>query len=177
MKQWAERLKALCSSGNGMKLIVAIGLAGMALILLSELLPEKDAAPAPQPAASADAGAETDYADALTAQLTALLTKITGVGHAEVMVTLAGSSETVYAEEQNRETNERGSRTENQYVIIGSGSNQSALVKSSRYPRVSGVIVVCEGGDSSVVREQVYRAVAVACGVSSAQIYVAALRP
>ena len=61
-------------------------------------------------------------------------------------------------------------------MLVGSGSSQSALVEQTQDPWITGVVVVCEGGDSIQVKEQVYQAVSVACSISTAQIYVTAMK-
>lgn len=177
MNVWIERAKKWCGGGKGMRLIVLLGLAGLALILLSELLPDGKE---PEPAASAPSSQTQDasaYCKAMEADLRLLLSQIRGVGETQVMLTLSGTEEIEYAEESTRELNESGSRTQTQYVLMGTSGNPSALVKSVHNPKVTGGVVVCTGGDSNAVREQVYRTVAVACGVSTAQIHVAALAP
>lgn len=174
MNRWTQRLSALCAGGKGMRLVVVLGIAGLAMILLSSLLPSDKKTPqAPaQTAVSTDA---TAYADALTDELTRVLSSLRGVGRAEVLVTLAGSEAQVYAAEQSTEQDEHGARAEIRYVVVGSGGNQTALVESVTNPQVSGVVIVCEGGDNSVVREQVVRAATVACGVPSTRVFVGAL--
>ena len=58
----------------------------MALILLSQFLPESQAVSAP----------ETDYADLLEQRLVALVSSVDGVGECRVMVTLESGTEHVY---------------------------------------------------------------------------------
>ena len=109
-------------------------------------------------------------------ELTELLGQIRGVGRVHVMLRISGSETQVYATEQKTETD--GSRTsrESKHVLIGSGNAQSALVEQIQAPRIIGAVVVCEGGDSIQVKEQIYQAVSVACSISTAQIYVAAMK-
>lgn len=54
-------------------------------------------------------------------------------------------------------------------VIIG---NKEALIKSIENPRVAGVLVVCEGGDSLKVKEKVINAVSTVLNISSGRVYV-----
>ena len=119
---------------------------------------------------------EDAYRTAAEQELTELLGQIRGVGRVHVMLRISGSETQVYATEQKTETD--GSRTsrESKHVLIGSGNAQSALVEQIRAPRIIGAVVVCEGGDSIQVKEQIYQAVSVACSISTAQIYVAAMK-
>ena len=97
-------------------------------------------------------------------------------GQGACLLRISGSETQVYATEQKTETD--GSRTsrESKHVLIGSGNAQSALVEQIQAPRIIGAVVVCEGGDSIQVKEQIYQAVSVACSISTAQIYVAAMK-
>jgi len=91
------------------------------------------------------------------------------------MITLEDTGTQIYAEEIAEELGEQRHRTENSYVLLGGGSDQSALLESVKQPQVSGVVILCEGGDSSIVREQVIRAASVACSVPTTQIFVGTL--
>ena len=109
-------------------------------------------------------------------RLKEILEKIEGVGKAEVMVTVSGTEEYIYAQEEKVKDNEKDHSSENQYVLIGSGSRKEALLKKVVNPQISGVVIICEGGDSNIVKEKVYNSVSAAFDISSNQIYVAKLR-
>lgn len=61
-------------------------------------------------------------------------------------------------------------------MLIGNGETEHALVKSILHPEVQGVVIACDGGDNSVVREQVYEVAAAALQIKNNQIYVAKRR-
>ena len=53
---------------------------------------------------------------------------------------------------------------------------EHALVQSIRYPEIQGVVIVCDGGENAVVKEQVYQVAAATLQIKNNQIYVAKRR-
>lgn len=176
MVAWLEKCRALCRRTGRTTWILVMGTAGMLLIFLSGLGGEEPAAQQPEPVQTGSQQTEDAYQAAAEQELTELLGQIRGVGRVHVLLRISGSETQVYAREEKTETD--GSRTsrESRHVLLGSGSTQSALVEQTQAPRITGVVVVCEGGDSIQVKEQIYQAVSVACSISTAQIYVAAMK-
>lgn len=112
------------------------------------------------------------YADGTEKRLREILMEIEGVGKAEVLLTINSTEEYVYAE-----TVKNGaSQTENGYVIIDKGSEKEALVKKINNPSISGVVIVCEGGDDPKVCEKLYKAVSTALNIPTNKIYVAEMK-
>lgn len=104
-------------------------------------------------------------------QLKRILEKIDGVGKADVMVTVVGTEEYIYEEEKIK-TGENDSSEEKQYVIIGSNGDKQALLKKIVSPEISGVVIICEGGDSNIIKERVYNTISAVLNISSQKIYV-----
>lgn len=155
--------------------IVLLGLAGMALILLSSLGSRTSREEQqPEPVSAADA--QEAYRSALQAELQELLGNVAGVGRVQVLVTLGGSEEYRYAKEDERLVTDEQTRSSTTYVTVG-GSSREALLESVAFPSVVGVVVACDGGGSSTVQEAVYRTVSVACGLPTTRIYVTRLEP
>ncbi|MBR6107056.1 MAG: hypothetical protein IKQ39_03520 [Oscillospiraceae bacterium] len=158
----------------GLRIIIALGLSGMALILFSGIRSgaggsTREAEPPP---AASDADAPEAYRTELESRLTALISQMDGIRTATVMVTLSGSAEQVYAEEVKSSKSDRGTQSEASCVITRSGGNESALVAETRYPAVVGVAVLCTGGDHAAVQERVSRAVSTVLGIPAACVYV-----
>lgn len=176
MVAWLERCKALWKRTGRTTWIVLMGVAGMLLIFLSGIGGGKVEEISQEPMQTGSQQTEDAYRTAAEQELTELLGQIRGVGRVHVMLRISGSETQVYATEHKTETD--GSRTsrESRHVLIGSGNAQSALVEQIQAPRIIGAVVVCEGGDSIQVKEQIYQAVSVACSISTAQIYVAAMK-
>lgn len=89
----------------------------------------------------------TRYELELEKRLCSILSEIEGVGNVRVMVTLDMSEQTEY------------------------GKNADMLI-SVTAPKVRGVIVVCDGGDSVTVKEKVVNAVSGVFGVNTLRISV-----
>ncbi|MDO4944109.1 MAG: stage III sporulation protein AG [Ruminococcus sp.] len=173
-----HRIKETFSGKNKTKFLFIIGIAGMLLILLSELIPDKETANQVNESQSAvTQGDETElYKQQIQTELTELLTKIQGVGDCKVMVTVEGTTEYVYAENISRYNdtdNERVSdKYENNIVFTEKDGEKQALVKKIIKPQINGVVVVCEGGGNVQVSERVIKAVSTALNLSSGKICV-----
>lgn len=186
----AERWSGLMKSKNAPRVIVALGLLGMALILLSSFLPdEKTNAAKTQPSGLASAGFEQeDYAGQLAQSLEAILSKMSGVGEVKVLVTLKQDAEYVYAKdtkstldssegrqgESGVSTQSKENREE-EYLIIDGSSGKQALLTTRFQPQVQGVVVVCTGGSDPTVAARVTDAVTTALGVGSSRVCVSPL--
>lgn len=161
-------------------LILAAGLLGIVLILFSELSGgEKTQQTAPD-------NIIEDYENRLSAQLGELIAQIDGAGRTSLMLTLECGEESVYARDSSENTQKQNNSSEDEnveqtdtnieykYIIIEStGSTEDGLRLMTLKPRVRGVAVVCDGGDSAVVRAQITEAVCAVLAVSAARVSVA----
>ncbi len=161
--------------GSKVKIIVVVGLVGMLLILLSEFTGSDSSEQAEKPDNSNSTSYET-YAQDMEKRLSGILEKIEGVGKAEVMVTVSGTEEYIYAQEEKIKNGEKDYSAESEYVLIGSGSEKQALLKKVVNPEISGVVIICEGGDSNIVKERVYSSISAVFNISASQIYVTKLK-
>ncbi len=177
-----EKIKTLLCSEGKVKIIVLLGLCGIALILLSELLPKQSKKQEPQPQVSQTNAA---YASQLEDKIYALVTSIDGVGKARVLVTLESGVEYVYANAEKKITDvtqdysENGVKklhekdnSENSYILVDNGNGKEALIKTQIEPKVKGVVVVCEGAESIEVEERIINAVKTALDLSSTQVCI-----
>ncbi len=112
------------------------------------------------------------YAAELEKKLSEMLSVIEGVGKSKVLVNLTSTEEYVYAEE----IKTGSGRTENSYVIVDGGSEKEALVKKLNNPQISGIVIVCEGGDDPRICEKVYKAVATSLDIPTNKIYVTEMK-
>lgn len=181
-----ERVRRLFE-GKKTGLLVFAGLAGIALIFLSAVLP---ASQQELQNVTAEQTPE-EYAASLETRLQKMVNGIEGVGRCEVMVTVESGIETVYAVEESQNVNETNSyegdsmkkQTQQQnlqqkYIVVDAGSGKKeALVKTQRQPAIQGVVVVCEGAGSTIVQERVTRAVTTALGIPYTKVCVTKLNP
>lgn len=172
INDWIGRISG---KKKNVRLILALGLAGMLLILVSEI-----AAPAEKQTCR-EMTSEDPYEDYIAyteKRLADILGKIDGVGRVSVMVTAQGTQENIYEQEvKESSSGEKGSRqSENSVVIVQNDGNREALVRKTVNPELNGVIVVCEGGNSSRIKEKICCAVSVSLGIETSRIYVAGYR-
>ena len=91
-----------------------------------------------------------DYCKIIESKLIEVLSKVDGAGNVSVMVTVDGSPELVFANEQDKTTssNSSGNNSTSSYsspIIIDVNGSSSALVMTEVLPAVKGVIVVSSG--------------------------------
>lgn len=105
------------------------------------------------------------YRTALEQDVRALCESVDGVGNVTVALSLAGGFREVYATEAARDGGE-------QYVIVGSGSGAAALRLSRDAPEISGIGIVCRGGMSAGIRQELTALLSAAYHVPSNRIYI-----
>lgn len=183
-KTFFSKFKTVYTGENKkQKLLVLLGLAGMVLILLSELIQPK---PKQKETALNDEPVSNEaYIQQMEQRLTLLVQNISGVGKCQVMVTLSQGTEYVYASEgkttTDRSQNTEGEGTrkteqkdnnESKIVILDQDGVSRALIETRIEPEIKGVVVVCEGGNSAVVKERIVEAVTTVLGIKSNQVCV-----
>lgn len=164
------------------RLIVGLGLLGMACILASSFLPsQKQQAERTEAAFSEEA-----YTRALEKRLRELIEAVEGVGRAEVLVTLVSSQQTVYATERKEQSDaledisgegkrrtQHSQQTQQSYLLVDQGSGRrQALVETQLAPEIKGVVVVCRGADSKLVHARVTDVVTTALGIGANKVCV-----
>lgn len=161
-------VKAMKKSG---KLAIAVGgvLLGALLLFIGNRAGKTDSDPTPAtpPAAEVTRSAEEYRAD-LEARMEAICAQVAGVGTVDVVVTLEGGYEYVYATDK-RVT---ASGETQSYITVGSGSSESLVYVTERAPAITGIGVVCTGGMDAGVRREVTSLLSAAFGVGSNKIYV-----
>lgn len=127
-----------------------------------------------------------DYEKMLETRVADALEQVEGVGKTEVMLTLKSSSEqvvekdTVSSSQTAESTNQDGSsntdlQTNSEKTSIysqDSDGSQTPYVKKELTPQIEGVIVIAEGGDNSVVIQNVTEAIQALFGVEAHKIKI-----
>ena len=119
-----------------------------------------------------------DYRLSLEKSLSETVDKIDGAGKTSVMITLECSFETVYASnaklDETLGQDESGQKTtEKQLATTSSRTDgESPVIVKKLNPKIKGVLIVCEGGNSSHVKNEVLKAAATALNISETKIYV-----
>ena len=102
------------------------------------------------------------------------LSHIEGAGQVELLLSLEGSEETVYASNvRQSSTGDDNTSYENSLTVLSDGSYGEQPVRTkSICPTFRGAVVLCEGGDQIAVRLAVTEAVSAACGLGADKISV-----
>ncbi|MBQ9228650.1 MAG: hypothetical protein IJ168_07420 [Eubacterium sp.] len=168
-----EGLTALSKKLSGydkrVKVLVALGLVGMLLVLLSEALPAKSE---PSPSASDGSYTYQDYVSSLEESTETLIGAIDGVGRCRVMITLKGGTENIYAKNSDENRNEGSYSGRYEYVLYDGASGEEPLLLKEYLPAVQGVAVVCDGADNSAVRACVTETVSALFDISVSKVSV-----
>lgn len=173
-----KSVKSIFAKENRTKLFFALGMLGIILIFLSEILPEND--PDTDKNANMKSVQTQDETESYKRQteeeLKNILKKIDGVGDCEVMVTVEGTTEYVYAENLSEYSDTNGDKVsdkkENNVVMIEENGKKQALVKKIIKPKISGVVIVCSGGNDLKINERVLKAASTALNISAGKICV-----
>ena len=110
------------------------------------------------------------YAETLRNELKDLLSGMEGVGKCDVFVTFSDGGETVYACDEELSSSGDKSDSDRQYVLISSRSE--GLVLKVYSPAVRGVAVICQGGDSTRVKNDVTEVLSRILGITPDRIAV-----
>ena len=168
-----DRLKELYSrltgSRKAMTAAAAVGVAGMLMILFFG--GSRNEEPKENIVTEPASNVWTDYRSDTERRLEELLSAIDGVGDVKVMISFSSTEEYIYAQAEKV----NGEKTESEYVTVRNGNSEEALLKQVSTPAITGVAVVCGGGKSDRVREEIYRTVTAVLGIPAGRIYVAAM--
>lgn len=157
-------------------LFVAIGFACVILIVLSEI----DTGDSQNEKNIKSLTTESnEYCTYLEQRVEDVVSSIEGAGKVKVMITIAETTEYVYAQNQNgtKKTNKdsENSDSKSDYVIIEKDNNDSGLLVKTFEPKIRGVAIVCEGGNNPTVQQQIYSTVSAVLNVSTARISISKL--
>ena len=123
----------------------------------------------------------SQYAQELEQKLSKLISKIDGVGDANVVVVLSSSSELIIAKKTTetieKETGSNGIITENNtkeespIIITQNGANEP-LILLEIMPKIAGIVVVAQGADDVGVKLNILKAVQALLNVPNANIEI-----
>ena len=122
---------------------------------------------------SADVSAfdEVRYEEALVKKIEDVCVQVKGAGKVSVALTLDGSYRAIYAQNSSD-----GSSVKREYLLVGSGSSEGALLLGYSPPEILGVGIVCTGGANDAVRAEIISLVSALLDVPTNRIYVAAAK-
>ena len=161
---------------NRPKLLVILGLIGIALIFISGLIPSSGKSETARGSISAE-----DYRKAVYNSVKDIVTGITGDKNPTVVITLESGVKYDYADlkesdtsaSTNKEAEENRRSTKQSYITVkSSDGGEKALIVTEIMPEIRGVAIVCRLGDSPSVAEKIENAVTAALDITSQRVYV-----
>ena len=171
MNKTVQKILEKIKRDKRIAIIVCIGLVGIILLTLSELMPQKSDAKQNEKSENVT-DIRDSYEENIEKRLTSIVSSIDGAGRTEVMVTLASGDENVYAV---KEKSSDGSK-EREYIVIDSDKNESGLLLKVIEPEIRGVAIVCEGADSAKIRQEIISSVSAILGISTNRISIAKIK-
>lgn len=174
LAQWKQSILGLFRKEKSLKLVMLLGICGIALIGLSSFW--EPASDEDVPEVTSSGGAES-YRQQLEADLCRIVTAITGEEKPTVVVTLEDNGRSLYASDERQSTQqEEGSASEEKessHVLMEDAQgNQYALTVTQTQPGIQGVVVVSQFAGNPLVQEKLLSAVCTALDVSSAKVCV-----
>lgn len=171
MNSFKEKFKGAFEKKNSKtKILVAAGIIGVLLILLSEI-----SLPSSKKETDVTKTDYTSYVNELDDKLNNLISSIDGVGKCKVMITLKSTSESVYAKNTENSQSESSASQNSEYVIYDGKEGDSPILIQENFPEIEGIAIVCSGGDNIAVRERVIQCVSSLFNISSNRISVSKL--
>lgn len=102
-----------------------------------------------------------------------ILSKISGAGRVEVLLTESVAEETDYQiDEDSSDAQGNNSNRTSTVIVTDASRNERGLVKRIRAPVYRGAIIVCDGADDPTVRLSIVDAVSKVTGLSTNHISV-----
>ena len=105
-------------------------------------------------------------------QLQQILSKMSGVGSVEVMLSVASGEKIIYQYDQDVSNGENGTSRLDTVIITDSDRAESGLIQQINPPIYQGAIIVCQGADNVSVRLNIIEAVAKVTGLGTDRISV-----
>lgn len=168
MSEKAKELITRIKSEKRLALIVVLGIVGILLLTVSELVPreEKKTAEPDEPQSI------EQYEESLENRLAELVSQIDGAGRTKVMITLESGDENIYATED-----KSGEKTyERDYVVIKRNGDEDGMLLKTAEPEIRGAAVVCEGADSVAVRQEIVNTVTAVLGIGTSRVYISKMK-
>ena len=116
-----------------------------------------------------------DYIENLETRLADTLSKIRGVGSVDVMITIHSGSEKILATNEKSSTQlsegtskSTQSQRDTQVMVV----DNEPLVLTELTPQIEGVVIIADGAESDVVKEQIYQATVALLGVKTHKVAV-----
>ncbi len=116
---------------------------------------------------------EKQYIEALETKLEELLLEMSGINHAQVMITLASGPVYAYVKNTDESVSQNSSDKKDEVVFVSKSSSVKEPISETVYsPKVSGAAVVCTAGGNAAVQAKVIGIVSSVLDLSANRIFV-----
>lgn len=168
MNEKLEGLAEKIKSDRKLLIIVVLGIVGILLLTLSELMPKSE-----EKAKELESIPDlSEYEENTERRLAELISSIDGAGRTKVMITLNSGDENVYATED-----KGGEKTyERNYVVVKQNGDENGMLLRVEEPEIRGVAIVCEGADSAAVKQEIINTVTAVLGVGTNRVNIAKMK-
>lgn len=157
--EWISLKQKVSEFTKKNRYVCLVVLAGMVLMLL----PESESVEKPQTQSTAEATKED-----LQESLSQILSKISGAGKVEVLLTKAEEERIVFQTDQDITTTDTSDEQHSDTVLVSEGSQkESGLIQQVIPPVYRGAVVVCQGADNANITLSIVKAVMSATGLRS----------
>lgn len=159
-------------------LLVLAALAGVGLLLLGSSDRFRNSATTPAADATPTEQEEWEiYTASLEKKIAAACEQVRGVRNVTVLLCFEGDFEKVYATDEDTTERDGSTQTTRQYLTVGSGSGEQPVLITRKAPRVSGIGIICEGGDDPAVCRELTDLLCATFGIGANKIYIAEAKP
>lgn len=110
-----------------------------------------------------------EYINTLEEKLEYMINSIEGVSNVNVMITTKGTEKYEYAQEEADVISDDKTEKEKKYVL---GEDDKPITVTVNNPEITGAVVICDGSESSLIKEKIYKTVSVSLGIEINKIYV-----
>lgn len=110
----------------------------------------------------------SEYVQGLEKNLIDILSKIDGAGNVDVMITLESGNETVLASKTTKKESNGKIEIEETPILV----NGKTVVLKENYPKIQGVIIVCEGAKKIAVVNAIKNATTSLLNIENEKIQV-----
>ena len=155
-----EKLKGMQKDKKMLAAVTVLGMAGLLLIMISSFLPDKK-----EERLSEIPQVSSETYDSYCSDTEKRLENF-----------LRSVERYIYATEGKNSRSDDKTEVEEKYVIVGSGSDKSALIETVETPEIRGAVIACTGCGDPSVEERIYKAAAAALGLPTSKIYVTKLK-
>lgn len=122
-----------------------------------------------------------EYRTGLEKDIEEIVKSITGSRKVTVVVTLDSTLRYSYADvkeesvsgKTDSQSESTGSELKESYITVKSPEGgEEALIITTEMPQIRGVAVVCDGGDSEIIKEKIKNTVTAALNITSKRVYI-----